>query len=72
MSEDGRVWPLLTEEAKVMPCGWEKRRRKMMERWEAPPLGPPRRWRRKLSEKMRWIGGWHARGGKGSDVDRKE
>ena len=33
----------------VIKCGWEERRRKMMERWEVPPPGPPGRWRRKLS-----------------------
>ena len=31
----------------VITCGWEKRRREMMARWEAPPPGPPgqRRWK---------------------------
>ena len=32
----------------VKTCGWEKRRREMMARWEAPPPGPPGRRRRKL------------------------
>ena len=39
--KDGRVWTLQTEEVKVITCGWEQRRRKTMERWEAPPPGPP-------------------------------
>jgi len=40
-SEEGRVGPQLTEVAKVITGGWEQRRREMLERWEAPPPGPP-------------------------------
>ena len=47
--EDGQTWLLPPEVLSEIRHEWEQRRRYMMERWEAPPPGPPGRWRSKLS-----------------------
>ena len=39
--EDGQTWLLPPEVLSEIRHEWEQKRRKIMERWEAPPPGPP-------------------------------
>ena len=39
--KDGQAWLISLVVVQETVRGWEKRRRELMERWEAPPPGPP-------------------------------